>query len=143
MAFDFIKFVTKNKSTLGSRLSTKKKGLIKEEFEFNEAKDEEEDAEEEEDNWNKPDEFDTDEFDKEPSKKDVKAADSSTKGQYDKRSKLANLVKQKDELVAQLKSGKINIDQYKQMIGTIPQQIKTLTADMSSMTDLGDEEEEL
>jgi len=143
MAFDFIKFVTENKSTLGSRLSTKKKGLIKEEFDFNEAKDDEEDAEEVEDNWNKPDEFDTDEFDKEPSKKDVKAADSSTKGQYDKRSKLASLVKQKDELVAQLKAGKINIDQYKQMIGTIPQQIKTLTADMSSMTDLGDEEEEL
>lgn len=143
MAFDFIKFVTGNKATLGSRLSTpKKKGLIKEEFDFNEAKDDEEE-DEVEDTWNKPDEFDNDEFEKEPSKKDVKAADKSTKGQYDKRSKLASLVKQKDALVSQLKSGKINIDQYKQMIGTIPQQIKTLTADLSSMTDLGDEDEQL
>lgn len=138
MAFDFINFVTKNKSTVAGRLSKK---LLKENFEEAKKSDDDEDAEEVEDTWNKPDEFDTDDFEKEPSKKDVKAADKSTKGQYDKRTKLANLVKQKDALVAQLKAGKITIDQYKQQIGTIPQQIKTLTADMSSMTDLGDEEE--
>lgn len=43
-------------------------------------------------------------------------------------SKLAKLIKQKDEILAQYKSGAISLDQYKTKIGNIPQQIKQLRA---------------
>ena len=43
-------------------------------------------------------------------------------------SKLAKLVKQKDEILAQYKSGAISLDQYRTKIGNIPQQIKQLRA---------------
>lgn len=119
--FDFYKFVTSTKATLAGRLSSKsKKKLISEA---------EEDQQE--------DEFDAPE-EKEPTKKDVQAADKNISGEHQKRLKLDQLVKQKNALVDKLKNGQINIDQYKKMIGTIPQQIKTLTADLAG----GDEGEE-
>ncbi len=127
--FDFYKFVTENRATVASKLDAGKKALIKE-------------AEEETDDWEKEDEFSSDEFEKEPSKKDVKAVDKQLGSDSDKRTQLAKLTKQKDELIQKLKAGEITIDQYKQMIGTIPQQIKTLTADLAKLTDVSDEEGE-
>jgi len=129
--FDFYKFVTETKATVASRLDAGKKALIKEA------------EEEEKDDWEKSDdEFSSDEFEKEPSKKDVKAADKQIGSDSDKRTQLAQLTKKKDELIQKLKAGQITIDQYKQMIGTIPQQIKTLTADLAKLTDVSDEEED-
>ena len=87
------------------------------------------------------DEFDTPE-EKEPTKKDISAVDKELGSDSDKRTQLAKLTKQKDELIQKLKAGEITIDQYKQMIGTIPQQIKTLTADLAKLTDVSDEEGE-
>ena len=84
------------------------------------------------------DEFATDDFEKEPSKKDM-SSDKTVSGSYKKRTLLTKLTKEKNDLLTQLKSGAINIDQYKQKIGTIPQQIKTLTADFASMTNIEDE----
>jgi chromosome segregation ATPase len=59
-------------------------------------------------------------------------------------SKLAMLKKKKDELVKKFTSGQIDIHQYKQMIGNIPQQIKSLQADLDRDTmQIGDDEEEM
>jgi len=129
--FDFYKFVTKNKATVASRLASKaKKNLISEA------------EEDQQDDWEKgSDEFDAPE-EKEPTKKDVKTADKSISGEHQKRLKLDQLVKQKNALVDKLKNGQINIDQYKKMIGTIPQQIKTLTADLAGGDEGGEEEGE-
>lgn len=128
--FDFNKYVTGNKLTLASRIETRRKKLLNE-------------AAEEDDTWDTgEDEFDSSEFEKEPSKKDLKKADTSVASNSAKREKLAQLVRQKDALVDRLKKGELTIDQYKQEIGSIPQQIKTLTADLSTMTDLEDEEDE-
>lgn len=68
----------------------------------------------------------------EPTSKDIKASkgtDALAKKQY----QLATLLKRKDELVSKFKSNEISIDQYKQMIGNIPQHIKTLTADIERL----------
>lgn len=117
--FDFKKFVTESKATLAGRLSTvaeKAKSA--------------------------DDEFSSDEFEKEPTKKDLKSSPSIT-GTYKKREQLAALVRQKDSLVAKLKSGELTIDQYRREIGTIPQQIKTLTADLASIASIEDEGDEV
>jgi hypothetical protein len=135
--FDFINYVVGNKSTLGERLKTiaekssnrqkLAKGLIREQ-------------DEEDEDWTGEDEFTSSEFEKEPTKKDLKTAGSVAKGYDGKRSQLAKLTQQKDNLLKQLKSGTITIDQYKAQIGTIPQQIKTLTSDLASMGGVDDEE---
>lgn len=132
--FDFYKYVTENKATLGSRLSSKR--LLKEE--------EEDQDPEIKDDWDQPeDDFDSSEYEKEPSKKDIKGADKEASADADKRTQLSALTAQKNKLIQKLKAGEITIDQYKQMIGSIPQQIKTLTADLSKLTDVDDEEEVL
>lgn len=118
--FNFYKFVVENKGTVAAKLAGKRL--------LNEADE---------------DEFDSSEFEKEPSAKDIKATDKAVGGSGDKRTQLAQLTKKKDELIQKLKAGEITIDQYKQMIGTIPQQIKTITADLAKLTDVGDEEEEV
>lgn len=65
----------------------------------------------------------------EPTIKPSKGTDALAKKQY----QLATLLKRKDELVSKFKSNEISIDQYKQMIGNIPQHIKTLTADIERL----------
>lgn len=47
--------------------------------------------------------------------------------------KLAQLKVKKDDLVKKLKNKEITMDQYKEMIGTIPQQIKDLEAKLDNM----------
>lgn len=139
--FDFIKFVTNSNSTLASRIEAKRKRLLKEAVEDEDDSEEEED--DAEDTWNKEDEFASTDDEKEPGSADVKAGDKDITGEYEKRQKLDRLVKQKNELVKKLKDGQITIDQYKQMIGTIPQQIKTLTADLAAAATDGEEEDEV
>jgi predicted nucleic acid-binding Zn-ribbon protein len=73
-----------------------------------------------------------DEIQDEPTSKDIKpskSTDDLAKKQY----QLASLLKRKDELVSKFKSNEITIDQYKQMIGNIPQHIKTLSADIERL----------
>jgi len=74
-------------------------------------------------------EEDDDEVQDEPTIKPSKGTDALAKKQY----QLATLLKRKDELVSKFKSNEISIDQYKQMIGNIPQHIKTLTADIERL----------
>jgi len=85
--------------------------------------------EEEEDDWNKPQ---ADDFDDEvePTSKDVKQNDKSLTGIHKKQAQLQDLEAQKDRLLMQLKGNVISLDQYKQEIGNIPDQIKKLRADL-------------
>jgi len=97
-----------------------------------------EDAPEETDTWYavSDDSFDND---KEPTGKDIKTTagvDTSKQG------KLIALQGKKDDVLAKLKSGQITIDQYKQEIGNIPQQIKNLQAAIEAELNVNDDEEE-
>jgi hypothetical protein len=87
------------------------------------------DDEEEEDTWNKPEADDFDD-EAEPTSKDVKQNDKSLTGIHKKQAQLQDLEAQKDRLLMQLKGNVISLDQYKQEIGNIPDQIKKLRADL-------------
>jgi hypothetical protein len=88
------------------------------------------DDETEADDWNKPEPDDSAEFEKEPSTRDVKQDDKSLTGIHKKQADLRALEDKKDALLMQLKGNIIGLDQYKQAIGTIPDQIKKLRADL-------------
>ena len=66
-----------------------------------------------------------------PSEKEI--SKGSTADLAKKQNQLAKLLKAKNDLVSKFKSNEININQYKQMIGNIPQHIKTLTADIEKL----------
>ena len=92
----------------------------------------EEGEEEPEGEWDMPDandrgsDFENDDFEKEPTAKDVKQGDHSLTGIHKKQAQLQDLEAQKDKLLMQLKGDVIGLDQYKQAIGNIPMQIKKL-----------------
>lgn len=111
MEFEFKKFLIENKLTPASKLR-----VLKEEEE-------------------------EDDLDAEPTSKDIKTAGKSTSELAKKQNQLAKLLKAKDEIVFKFKSNEINIDQYKQMIGNIPQHIKTLSADIERLEGVGKEED--
>lgn len=143
MVFNIKKFLTENKLTGQSQMRKEddNTGLVMP------TGDEEEtfDDEEETDDWNKPEPDDSAEFEKEPSTKDVKQSDKSLTGIHKKQAELQNLENQKDALLMQLKSNIISLDQYKEAIGNIPDQIKKLRADLDkamnvTMDDDGEEE---
>ena len=107
--------------------------------------------EEPEGEWDMPDandrgsDFENDDFEKEPTPRDVKQNDASLTGIHKKQAQLQDLEMQKDKLLMQLKSNIIGLDQYKQAIGNIPMQIKKLRADidqaMNVTVDDGSEDE--
>ena len=88
---------------------------------------------------------DNGDFEKEPTVGDVKQNDASLTGIHKKQAQLQDLEMQKDQLLMQLKSNIIGLDQYKQAIGNIPMQIKKLRADidqaMNVTVDDGSEDE--
>jgi hypothetical protein len=96
----------------------------------------EEKEEEPEGEWDMPDandrgsDFENDDFEKEPTAKDVKQGDATLTGIHKKQAQLQDLEAQKDRLLMQLKGNVIGLDQYKQAIGNIPMQIKKLRADL-------------
>jgi len=96
----------------------------------------EEGEEEPEGEWDMPgandrgSDFENDDFEKEPTAKDVKQGDASLTGIHKKQAQLQDLEAQKDRLLMQLKGDVIGLDQYKQAIGNIPMQIKKLRADL-------------
>lgn len=101
------------------------------------------DQPEAEDDYFKADDDDQD-WDEEPQQTQV-ASDQSTRSLYGKQEKLQQLLDKKDVILMQYKSGQMSLDQYRDAIGNIPQQIKTLrdqiTASLEADIDLGDEEE--
>lgn len=142
MVFNIQKFLSENKLTGQSQMRQEddNTGLTLDldgEETFND--------EEETDDWNKPETDNSAEFEKEPSTKDVKQNDKSLTGIHKKQAELQNLENQKDALLMQLKSNIIGLDQYKNAIGNIPDQIKKLRADLDkvmnvTMDDDGEEE---
>ncbi len=102
------------------------------------------DLDEPEDDWNKAEPEDSDDFEKEPSAKDIKEPAELT-GVQKKQADLKKLTDYKDSLLMQYKSGQLGLDQYKELIGNIPQQIKKLKGQIEkAMTvTLGDEEGEI
>lgn len=80
------------------------------------------------DNPGKADYFKTQngaDYDREPGANNLKV-DRNTKNLQSTESKLQALVDQKDKVLMQYKSGQMSLDQYKEAIGNIPQQIKRL-----------------
>lgn len=155
MAFDYVNFLAQNKLTSTSRLNEKAKNLLKENYidlrPINSLREEEDlddedidvDIESDEDEYDftspgKKDEFDVDDI--EPTAKDIKGGEEVVAS--GKQGKLQGLIKQKDAILAKFKSGQITIDQYKQEIGNIPQQIKSLQASIDQELSLGDDSEE-
>ena len=111
----------------------------------------EEGEEEPEGEWDMPDandrgsDFENDDFEKEPTAKDVNQNATSLTGIHKKQAQLQDLEAQKDRLLMQLKGDVIGLDQYKQAIGNIPMQIKKLRADLDQAMNVtldADSEEE-
>ena len=101
-------------------------------------------GEQDQDDWSTAS-TDNGDFEVEPTAKDVKQNDASLTGIHKKQAQLQDLEMQKDQLLMQLKSNIIGLDQYKQAIGNIPMQIKKLRADidqaMNVTVDDGSEDE--
>ena len=120
---------------------------IGDDYEEKEDADRFDDNGDEKDDWNKPDYDDAaDQYEKEPTAKDVKQDDATLKGIHKKQAQLQGLEAEKDKLLMQLKGNVISLDQYKQSIGTIPNQIKKLRADIDKAMTVSvddDSEEEM
>jgi len=127
MEFNIQKFLSENKLTGQSQMREEDNtGLV---LRTND-EEEEGDEEEPEDSWNKPEPDDSTDYEKEPTKKDIGQAEPELSGIHKKQAQLKSLEAQKDMLLMQLKSNILSLDQYKQSIGNIPNQIKKLRADI-------------
>lgn len=93
--------------------------------------DSDEGEEETEDSYYKADEEDTAPEEAEPT-----TVAKSASGLGADAEKLAQLVAKKDELVGKLKNKEISMDDYKSMIGNIPQQIKDLQAKIDGQEEM-------
>jgi len=123
-------------------------GILKEEEETLEPEagvsDEEEidlDGDTDTDSWNKPDPDDTDEFEKEPTTRDIKGTKDLT-GVLKYQADLKDLVNMKDTILSKYKSGQIGLDQYKQQIGNIPQMIKKLRSQIEKAMNVSVDDED-
>ena len=100
-------------------------------------REDEEDDMEDTDDWNKADDFDTDD-EKEPTAKDLESGE----GVLDPRAELANLIQTKDDLLRMLKSGELSPAEYKVQIGDIPQRIKNMKQQLDAELSLDSDEDE-
>lgn len=80
-------------------------------------------------------------YDKEPGGNDLRV-DRKTKSLQSLQLKLQGLEDQKDALLMQLKGGVISLDQYKQAIGNIPNQIKKLRNDIEGAMNVSVDDQE-
>jgi hypothetical protein len=143
MEFNFKKFLSENKLTEHFPIEEDDNtGMV---LHTNDEEGDEYEEEEPEDSWNKPEPDDSADYEKEPTKKDIGQAEPELSGIHKKQAQLKSLEAQKDMLLMQLKGSVISLDQYKQSIGNIPNQIKKLRADidkaMNVSLDSGSEEE--
>lgn len=147
MEFNIQKFLVENKLTKRSILSEDDVtgAMLKTDDEQDEMSDEEEFGDEEKsDSWYASDSDDSEEFEKEPSARDIKKSEPKGTSVVQKQAELKGLEDQKDALLMQLKSGVIGLDQYKAAIGNIPARIKKLRADIDAEMNVSvDDEEEL
>ena len=128
MEFNIQEFLSKNKLTGQSQMrEDDNTGMV---LRTNDEEGEDFEEEEPEDNWNKPEPDDSADYEKEPTKKDIGQAEPELSGIHKKQAQLKSLEAQKDMLLMQLKSNILSLDQYKQSIGNVPNQIKKLRADI-------------
>lgn len=133
MEFNLKKFLVEHKLTKMSTLREDDNTgtIMKTDDEQDEVSDEELFGDEPEDTWYKDDSRDSEEFEKEPTRKDVQEP-TNLSGTLKKQAQLKALEDQKDALLMQYKSGTMGLDQYKVAIGNIPAQIKKLRADIDA-----------
>jgi hypothetical protein len=144
MEFNIQEFLSKNKLTGQSQMREEDNTELVLSTNDEEGSDSEE--QEPEDTWNKPEPDDSAQYEKEPTKKDIGQAEPELSGIHKKQAQLQSLEAQKDMLLMQLKGDVINLDQYKQAIGNIPNQIKKLRADVAQAMNVSldsDSEEEM
>jgi hypothetical protein len=128
MEFNIQEFLSNNKLTGQSQMrEDDNTGMV---LRTNDEEGDDFEEEEPEDNWNKPEPDDSVDYEKEPTKKDIGQAEPELSGIHKKQAQLKSLEAQKDMLLMQLKSNILSLDQYKQSIGNIPNQIKKLRADV-------------
>ena len=128
MEFNIQEFLSSNKLTGQSQMrEDDNTGMV---LRTNDEEGEDFEEEEPEDSWNKPEPDDSADYEKEPTKKDIGQAEPELSGIHKKQAQLRTLEAQKDMLLMQLKSNIISLDQYKQSIGNVPNQIKKLRADI-------------
>ena len=148
MEFNIQKFLSENKLTGQSQMreedNTDLIMSVGDDYEEMQDADRFDDNGDERDDWNKSDYDDAaDQYEKEPTAKDVKQDDPALKGIHKKQAQLQGLEAEKDKLLMQLKGNVISLDQYKQSIGNIPNQIKKLRADIDkTMTVTADDDSE-
>jgi len=131
MEFNIQKFLVENKLTRSSYLREDDNTGLTLHTHDEEIPDEDAYGEEEsEDDWSKPEMDDSDDFEKEPTAQDVAKPEPVLSGIHKKQAQLQALEAQKDALLMQYKSGQLGLDQYKEKIGNIPNQIKKLRADV-------------
>lgn len=148
MEFNIQKFLVENKLTRRSFLSEDDNtgAMLKTDAEQDQMSGEEMLGDEEPaDIWDTPEVDYTDEFEKEPTSKDISGEEvPETEDIAEKEAKLKQLEDQKDKLLNQWRSGALDTSQYKQAIGDIPTEIKNLRADIekAKTVSLDDEEPE-
>ena len=132
MEFNIQQFLAKNKLTGQSQMREEDNTELVLHTNDEEGDEEGSDYEEQEpeDTWNKPEPDDSADYEREPSRKDIGQAEPELSGIHKKQAQLQALEAQKDMLLMQLKGSVIGLDQYKQSIGNIPNQIKKLRADV-------------
>lgn len=77
-------------------------------------------------------------YDREPAEDRLKV-DRATRDLYTKQEKLQQLLDKKDVILMQYKSGQMSLDQYKDAIGNLPQEIKNLRDQIIAATSDEDE----
>jgi ElaB/YqjD/DUF883 family membrane-anchored ribosome-binding protein len=88
------------------------------------------------DSWDAPEADDSADFEQEPAGADVAQPEPALSGIHKKQAQLQTLVDQKDRVLMQYKSGQMSLDQYKEAIGNIPQQIKRLRDQIDQAMDV-------
>ena len=144
MEFNIQEFLSKNKLTGQSQMREEDNTELV--LSTNGEEDNDSEEQEPEDTWNKPEPDDSAQYEKEPTKKDIGQAEPELSGIHKKQAQLQALEGQKDMLLMQLKGNVISLDQYKQSIGNIPNQIKKLRADVAQAMNVSldsDSEEEM
>ena len=142
MEFNIQKYLVENKLTGQSQMrEDDNTGLtmsVGDDYENMEDDSEEEDT----DDWSTSDSYDGD-YEQEPTAQDIAKPEPVLTGIHKKQAQLQALEAQKDALLMQYKSGQLGLDQYKEKIGNIPNQIKKLRADVDkAMTVTADDDSE-
>ena len=148
MEFNIQKYLIESKLTLQSHMREDDNTELTLNIDDEEMEDDDkfDDNGDERDDWNKPEPDNSAEFEKEPSAKDVKKDDAALSGVHKKQAQLKALLDKKDMLLMQYKSGQMTLDQYKEAIGNVPQQIKKLKDQIDQAMNVSldnDSEEEL